>query len=851
MVKSEEWSILPSRPRLPAGLCIYNDSGLIHIYNSHKENMPMIHTKLTGLVKGVGLMLALIVGNAFAADTSQSPLTLVKDGEPQCTIVLGKTPSAMGVLAASELQWHIEQITGAKIPVVREPSDPAQIKGLPIYLGESLKVRDLGLKNSSFGQREFTVAYFPDAIVLTGCNDEWDPLPENQELKLSLTSPPYMGGNRGTLFATYEFIEANLGVRWFAPGSQNISWPDKSKTLTVTPTGVRRTIAIRDRNAPWTGSINVNAWGVPSPSREEMERYRMRNKAAGGNVITHSFYGWEDRFLKKDSPYFESYHPEYFAKDKLGGQICFTHTGTLAQAIADARQWASGKPAPYKANSGEDFFGLEPLDTPVVCDCETCKPLLGAPEPGFNNGQASYIVWSFADKVARALQETNPGKFVGVLGYSNHADPPRNLDLATNIYVGMAIGLRGMPDPMNDDIKKYNKWLQILPGRISSLWLYPCFPRETAGIQGFIAFPKVEARGLNAQMRMYATDKVRSFMICGQYDTILDDWCLLKFQDNPFVDVEAVIADFFKRYYGPAAVPMQTFYDSIEKLGGWDDKASWDNNGGAGTDERMGQWQRLMDEAAALAVSEPEKSRVANIRDNLWAEMLKGKRIYNHKLKYADDAAAFRKLPPLETNAVKLAAGPKDGDAINVDWSLVVPVKMYRNMVGFPAEVRSGDFYIAHDGVNVYVRITDHVDTSRLIDTGQPWWNDRWEIFTSRQSDRNANLEDRPGWGPYRQIGVRPNATTLDMWSSDKAEFDHWAKQDLKFHNSKTGNEWTFYLTFPMATFSAAGPVVPGEKVYINALAPSEVNDVIALSPPLQPGKYHNVPRHAGFLLEK
>lgn len=812
-----------------------------------------MHKRMYVLTLGLAAALSTITpqaGMAQAPDQDAKPVTLVKDGEPQCTIVVAAKPSKMAVLAAADLQWHIKKITdGTVVPVVREGE---AIKGLAIYIGESDKVRELGLKNHAFADRELAVKFFPDCIVLTGSADDWDKAPDGP---LNLEIKPFeMAGNRGPLFATYEFIENFLGVRWYAPGDENISWPPKAKTLSVFPKDIRRSMAIRDRNTAF--GVNINAWGE-NVNNDDRSLFQLRNKTAGGNVITHSFEGWPERFEDSNSPLFEAYHPEYFSKDRGTSQLCFTDTGTVGQAIADARRWADGKGITHRANVGEDFYGLEPRDTEVRCSCPTCKALLGKPG-GFNSDEASAIVWGFADKVARALQESNPGKSVGVLGYGNHAGcPPPSLELATNIYVGMAIFPRGIPNLEDNDFKLYKQWLTRLPGRLSSIWLYPCFPRETAGIQGYTAFPKLEPRGLDAQMKLFASDKVRCFMFCGLYDTVLDYWCSIKFQDNPDVDIEATIAEFYKRYYGPAAEPMQKLMDGIESASAGvkslDEQTSWDV---CGTDERMAEWQKLMDEAVALAVDDPVKKRVLNVRDNLWTEMLRGKKIWNHRKKYQDDVAAFRKLPPLETNAVKLAAAPNGEDARNVDWKAVTPVKIFRTMSGFPAMERSADLYMAHDGKMLYVRLTDHVDINRLKDSGGAWWGDRWEIFFSKQSDRNAgqDLSQRSlaTWGPYRQIGVRPNANKCDMWTYVDADWDVWPKIDLKLHNEKGADGWSYYLTIPLDNLSSAGPVKPGDMVYFNFIGPNEASgDVIALSPTFNPGAYHNVPRLAGFHLDE
>lgn len=800
-------------------------------------------------------------GTPVATEPDSSPVVLVKDGKPASTIVLGLKPTKMALLAAAELQWHIEKITGAKLPVIRDPvsnATPETITGIPIYIGESPTVRGLGLKAHAFADREFTVQFVGGGIVLTGSEDWSGNIEENQPLepKIELFD---MGNNRGPLYATYEFIENFLGVRWYAPGEENICWPEKTTTLSVTPNNIRRTPGIKDRNTAW--GMNADAWGKPGPSEGEVNLFKLRNKVAGAPWIHHGVEGWPERFWEPGSPAFEEQHKEYFSKDQGAAQLCYTSEGTVQQAIKDIRRWASGSGTTARVSCGSDWYSFEPRDTSVRCTCPTCAPLLKPKDQDFNNGEASDIVWGFADKVARALQETHPGKYVAMLAYGNHAGCPTNLDLATNIYVGMCVFPRGVPDMNDGDYKKYVAWRTKMPGRVHSVWLYPCFPREGAGIQGYTAFPKLEARGLNAQMRLFAGDHVKCFMFCGAYDHILDFWASVKYQDNPNADVETDAHEFFTRFYGAAAGPMEKWYNGVEaaSVGAKDlgEQNSWEY---CGTDARMAEWQTLMDEATASAKTDLEKKRVAVVRDGLWAEMKKGKAAWTFKSKYQADVDQLKTLPPPDTNIVRIAAAPAGEDSKNVDWSSIVPIKIFRTIAGFPAPARTADLYMAHDGKNLYVRLTDHIDAGKLGDSGAPWWGDRWEIFLSKQRDTKAGqtLEDRDKgqWGPYRQLGVRPNAGKPDMWTSDFAkvyeDWAHWPNVDLKLHNEKNGDGWSFYLTFPLADLSAAGPVKPGEWVYVNFMGPNGASgETLCLSPTFNAGAYHNIPRMAGFKLDE
>ena len=80
-----------------------------------------------------------------------SEITLARDGKPLATIVIGKSPTKSAQLAAAELQYHVEKITGVKLPVV---SDEAPVRGTSILVGESKATEALGLRNEDFKPQE-------------------------------------------------------------------------------------------------------------------------------------------------------------------------------------------------------------------------------------------------------------------------------------------------------------------------------------------------------------------------------------------------------------------------------------------------------------------------------------------------------------------------------------------------------------------------------------------------------------------------------------------------------------------------------------------------------------------------
>ncbi len=90
---------------------------------------------------------------------------IVRDGEPRATIIISSQPTHSASFAAWELQYHIQKITGATVPVV---SDASQVKGTVILVGESNITRRLGLSARQLKDQEYLIKFLPNALVLMG-----------------------------------------------------------------------------------------------------------------------------------------------------------------------------------------------------------------------------------------------------------------------------------------------------------------------------------------------------------------------------------------------------------------------------------------------------------------------------------------------------------------------------------------------------------------------------------------------------------------------------------------------------------------------------------------------------------
>ena len=308
-----------------------------------------------------------------------------------------------------------------------------------------------------------------------------------------------------------------------------------------------------------------------------------------------------------------------------------------------ARDYFDGKgelPEGFKALG--DYFAIVPEDVAKYCSCERCRALLDRGKDRktgfFSSGEISDYWFSFVNAVAREVRRTHPDKYIATLAYWNYAFPPRDFDLEPNVSIAPC--LHTCAYAINDEIREndmqlYHAWLAKTKAPMF-LWNYYHHPMEPALIDKWKCFPNVMVHDTARSMRMFIKDGVRGIFECGEQDQV-EHYVMLKLWDEPDLDTDAVLDEFFKLYFGKAAKPMNQFYRSLEsiacnqslyppKLHKQDRNIAWKN---LGTPERMQQLAALMTEAEAKASTDLERQRVALWRDSIWKWMRDGRAEYD------------------------------------------------------------------------------------------------------------------------------------------------------------------------------------------------------------------------------
>jgi len=90
------------------------------------------------VMKLFGWLVIPIVSALTACSVQKEELVLVEASEPRAEIVVAPERPRMVTLAALELQYYLQKISGAKLPIVTAPSDSPAVK---IFVGDSPGVR--------------------------------------------------------------------------------------------------------------------------------------------------------------------------------------------------------------------------------------------------------------------------------------------------------------------------------------------------------------------------------------------------------------------------------------------------------------------------------------------------------------------------------------------------------------------------------------------------------------------------------------------------------------------------------------------------------------------------------------
>jgi len=600
---------------------------------------------------------ALCLSVSAAASNEAATVTLVKHGTPDASIVVAENPTPSAHLAALEIQYHIQKITGAVLPI---QTDREETTGTRILVGQSKQTSLLGINGDNFKPLEYLIQIRPDTIVLIG-RDWRDTEDNSKELGRStygdtlashrheidyhkatgrdaqgakpITLPGFFD-DQGTCYAAYHFLEKYCGVRWYGPTKLNIVLPSY-KTLTVSGGTIRRARDLKHVHATG-GSWPIIKAQWNHPNADELNLYWRRLRVGGEKWAgNHTIHRSTVQSIFND--------PEYQAQGRgKGSQVCYTHPKLIQKTVQVARDYFDGKGLPAGLKAMGDYFAVVPDDNASWCQCDRCREVLAisrADKRGagfFSNASSSYYIFNFVNEVAKEVRKTHPDKFIATLAYASYAYPPKNLKLEPNISVAPCLQTCYGYDQkvFANDMVLYNAWVAD-EGRRIYLWNYFHHPLEPAVIGKWNCFPCFAPDVISREVKRYHKDGVRGVFLCG-IGQQLDYYLYMQTAFNVETDYQELVDEFFSRYFGAAGAPMKRFYARIVEINraegvvGRSRELSWRR---LGTQDRMEELQGYIKEATELAGTDVEKQRVETWKTGVWDYMKTGYDSFHAKVK--------------------------------------------------------------------------------------------------------------------------------------------------------------------------------------------------------------------------
>lgn len=452
------------------------------------------------------LITLILTGVAFTMNTFAAGINLVKNGKPAVALVLAVKPQPDEALAARELVEHIKKMSGATLPVVQGKKAPSGLIHVEIGLSLNPQVKKAILARGT-DAASLLLQVSPRKVIVAGLSPE------------------------GTLFAAYELLE-QLGCRWFIPGDLGVVIPHKT------------TVTLNEQN-----TIQVPSFTGRRLQAAGDRVWKRRNRLGGMNAGGHGMHISPDR--KK--------HPDYYCQEngKPTHQLAVSNPEVMKLLIAWAKGYLKKHPhtrylvlgpndgagfgsSPWDANDFDPFHGkISVTDRYIKC----FNLILDAIQKDYPDVGISF--YAYAQYMRPPVREKPNPKILPVFAPIDlcrfHAidNPlcPERADLRTLIdgwqKLGTRVFYRGYFFNLADQGLPFSMVDQV---RVEVPYFY-----------------KKKVMGCRVEcMPMWAHHAPALYLATKLF------W-------NAQADSDAILADFFHKFYGPAEQPCRAYFNLLEK----------------------------------------------------------------------------------------------------------------------------------------------------------------------------------------------------------------------------------------------------------------------------------------------
>lgn len=470
---------------------------------------------------------------AIAGEPGGNELTLVDQGKTKTIVVCSAAQKTAERQAADDLAKYIKLMTGADVARASTEAEVADALAMDkdhplIIVGAAALKADPDLQKSLDKAAKKSPTLRADAIVL-----------KRQGNRV------YAAGNHDEAhyYAVADLL-TRWGCRWYLPGEFGECIPEVS------------TLKVGRLDYAYGSPFEVRgfwiSWNGEQEGRKEFSLRNMMNdvQVSGGHAL--------GQYTADLAPAGKTMWNIPIADDATAEHVA-NHPGVQKQFA-----------------QGEDFtLGME--DGLYQSDSKRDAELqAGLTDKYFLSSTLTDNFMVFYNNVAQRLMAKYPDSksHIGFLAYSNITIPPQREIIAAKPLVASLAPIdidpnHGMDDTRFPSVQEYKamvyRWSEVMQGRVfiydydQGMLVWRDLPNPSIGAvaQNMRHYRDAGILGVNTESRLAIATTFLNLYVRGQ-----TMW-------NPDVGVDALLADFYPRFYGPAAEPMSRYWGRLFKA--WDD----------------------------------------------------------------------------------------------------------------------------------------------------------------------------------------------------------------------------------------------------------------------------------------
>ena len=456
--------------------------------------------------------------------------TVFSGGKSGYSIVVSSKASESEKYAAQELQSCIEAVGRVKLPVV----DCGQGRvGSRIIIGYNRDSERL----------------FPQEPKRQADDESF--VYKNQSGDIVILG----GGDRGTMYGVFSFLENELGCHWLAEDCTVLpsrsAYSFSSLDHSESPVIARRSILYSGiRDAFFRTHCRINERIRTSPAKPI--------KQIGGDYSFLSPHTMA--FLLPAEKYYDS-HPEYFAlvdgkRINKNTQPCFSNPAVLSICINQLREIMRTYPE-------FSIYEVSALDNDNRCFCDKCNKRVA------QLGSYTDLVLDFVNHVVDGVKREFPDKYIEFLAYGkNTSTAPISVIPRENVVIRLsdigACRIHGFETCNSSGSAKalqaLKQWRRVTDRLV--IWDY---------VSDFswyhIPFPNFYA--IREDFQTYDHYGIDGIFIEGNHTSpqnhfqALRIYVVTKLLWNPYADLDAIVNEFLEGYYGSSAKFIRQYFDLI------------------------------------------------------------------------------------------------------------------------------------------------------------------------------------------------------------------------------------------------------------------------------------------------